>query len=154
LGAGAAAVSLPGVSRADIAFPKGAVIRTVLKDVMPESLAGGATLFHEHMALASDFMPRWMAASRATSGRGGATPPAPAASSAFFMEDLDLMTEELKTAATEGVACIADGGHPDMGRNFDFLKQLSEKSGMPIVAGGGFYSQPFYPAEIGEWSEE
>ena len=30
-------------------FPKNAVIRTLLKDYAPEDLAGGATLFHEHM---------------------------------------------------------------------------------------------------------
>jgi hypothetical protein len=28
------------------------------------------------------------------------------------------------------------------------------KSGVPIVAGGGFYSQPFYPKEISTMSEE
>jgi phosphotriesterase-related protein len=47
-----------------------------------------------------------------------------------------------------------DGGHQDMGRNIDFLRQVSTKSGMPIVAGGGFYTQPFYPKEIGAMSEE
>src|SRR6516162_8350272 len=49
-------------------FPKGAIIRTVLKDLPPEALAGGATLFHEHLSLAADFMPRWIALARA--GRG------------------------------------------------------------------------------------
>ena len=33
---------------------KGAIIRTVLKDLAPEELADGATLFHEHMSLAPD----------------------------------------------------------------------------------------------------
>jgi phosphotriesterase-related protein len=56
--------------------------------------------------------------------------------------------------ASEGVACIVDGGHADMGRSVDFLRQVSMKSGMPIVAGGGFYSQPFYPPEISAMSEE
>ena len=39
---------------------KAPIIRTVLKDVAPESLVG-ATLFHEHLSLAADFMPKWMA---------------------------------------------------------------------------------------------
>ncbi len=79
----------------------------------------------------------------------------PAASNEpYFMRDLDVMTEEMRAAAKDGVACIVDGGHPDMGRDFDFLKQLSIKAGLPIVAGCGFYSQPFYPPEIGTWSEE
>jgi phosphotriesterase-related protein len=70
------------------------------------------------------------------------------------MQDLDLMTEELVTAKREGIGCIVDGSHPDMGRNIDFLKQVSTKSGMPIVAGAGFYTQPFYPKEISTMSEE
>ena len=162
LGLGAAAAALPAATGPR--FPKGAIIRTILKDLPPEALGGGgAILFHEHLSLAPDFMPRWMANARASNpqaaGRGNARPPAPAAPPAaanqpFFMEDLDLMTEEMKIAAQEGVGCIVDGGHPDMGRSFDFLKQLSIKSGMPIVAGGGFYSQPFYPPEIATWSED
>ncbi len=141
---GAAALS---IRAADLAFPKGAIIRTVLKDVSPETLAGGATLFHEHMSLAANFMPRWIAYSRHTDPPSNPPP-------AWFMDDLDLMVDEMKAAAQEGVACIVDGGHPDMGRNFDFLKQLSSKSGMPIVAGGGFYTDPFYPPEIKTWSED
>jgi phosphotriesterase-related protein len=153
-GFGAAALSLPHARAAD-GFAKGAVIRTILKDLPPEELAGGATLFHEHMSLAPDFMPRWMAFSR-PGGRGAAAPPPAAAPSEqpHIMENLDLMVEEMKIAKQEGVACIADGGHADMGRNLDFLKQLSEKSGMPIVAGCGFYTDPFYPDEVKTWSDE
>ena len=33
-----------------ITFPEGAVVRTVLGDMAPEALAGGATLFHEHVS--------------------------------------------------------------------------------------------------------
>jgi phosphotriesterase-related protein len=149
-------------------FPKGAVIRTLLKDYEPDDLAGGATLFHEHMSFAADFMPRWIRFSAETraanglptpapAGRGGTPPPAAApaaASSPYFMQDLDLMTEELSIAKQEGIACIVDGGHADMGRDLNFLRQLSMKSGMPIVAGAGFYTQPFYPREIATLSEE
>ena len=102
LGASAAAFALPEfASAAPPTFPKGAVIRTVLKDYAPEDLAGGATLFHEHLSLAPDFMPRWMASARATreaSGQaaapgrqGGAAPAAQAEpEGAFFMQDVDL----------------------------------------------------------------
>jgi phosphotriesterase-related protein len=31
---------------------------------------------------------------------------------------------------------------------------MSERSGLPIVAGGGFYAQPFYPQEVAKWSED
>ena len=71
------------------------------------------------------------------------------------MHNVDLMSAEVVKAKSEGgLACIVDAGHPDMGRGIDFLRQVSEKSGVPIVAGGGFYSQPFYPKEISTMSEE
>ena len=34
-------------SGSGVTFPEGAIIRTVLRDVDPEELAGGATLFHD-----------------------------------------------------------------------------------------------------------
>jgi phosphotriesterase-related protein len=135
----------------------GPIIRTVLKDLPPEALAGGATLFHEHLSLAPDFMPKWISLARAQNPQGKAGPPppqTPPSDRPYFMGDLDLMAEEIRAAGKEGVACIVDGGHPDMGRDLDFLKQLSMQSGMPIVAGCGYYSQPFYPPEIATMSEE
>jgi phosphotriesterase-related protein len=70
------------------------------------------------------------------------------------MRDVDLMSEELAAAKREGVACIVDAGHPDMGRDLSFVRQASGKSGVPVVASAGFYSQPFYPKEISTMSEE
>jgi phosphotriesterase-related protein len=192
LGMSAAAAAIPrGASAQASIFPKGAVIRTILKDYAPEELAGGATLFHEHMSLAPDFMTRFGAATAATraangspagaraggagggggaaagvaagvaagggaaaggggAGRAGGAPP----SGPDPMRDADLMSEELGVAKHEGVACIVDAGHPDMGRDINFLRQISMKSGVPIVVGGGFYNQPFYPKEISTMSEE
>ena len=169
LGLGAAAAAWPSNAAAAPTFPKGAVIRTVLKDYAPDELGGGATLFHEHLSFASDFMTRWTryaAETRAANGlppaagrggaptgaaRAGGPPPTPGP---FFMQDTALMVEELQTAKTEGIGCIVDGGHPDMGRDVNTLRQLSQESGMPIVAGAGFYTQPFYPPEIKTMSEE
>ena len=179
LGMTAAAAAVPSRALAQApTFPKGAVIRTILRDYPPEDLAGGATLFHEHMSLAPDFMIRFTAAAAGTraangsaagagagaggpgrggaaaaggggAGRAGAPPSGPDP-----MRDADLMSEELGAAKREGIACIVDAGHPDMGRDINFLRQVSMKSGVPIVAGGGFYNQPFYPAEIHTMSEE
>jgi phosphotriesterase-related protein len=131
-------------------FPKRAIIRTILKDLSPNALGGGATLFHEHLSLAPDFMPRWIAAAGLT-GRGPAPPPT---AQPYFMQDLDLMVEEMTAAARAGVACIVDGGHEDMGRDLDFLRRLSLKSGMPVVASCGYYAQPFYPPKIATMSED
>jgi phosphotriesterase-related protein len=149
----------------DIGFPKGAVIRTLLKDYAPEELAGGATLFHEHLQLAKDFNAKFGAATAAAraanglppaparggnAGRGGpAGPPPP-----DIMHNVDLMVEEVSKVKAAGVGCIVDGGHADMGREINFIREVSMKSGIPIVAGGGFYSQPFYPKEISTMSEE
>ncbi len=152
------AIGLVGAAAAALA-QGGPVIRTVLKDLPPEALSGGATLFHEHMSLSPDFLPKFMSLFRAMNppARAGSGPPAqPTAASGekFFLQDLDLMTAELRAAKAEGVACLVDGGHPDMGRSLDFLKQLSASSGMPIVSGTGYYSDPFYPPEIAAMSED
>lgn len=148
-----ALVTACAVSRAQ-QFPKGAIIRTVLKDLPPEALSGGATLFHEHLSLAPDFMPKWIALARGQNPQAKAAPQPAAASGPDVMKDLDVMTAELRDASKEGVTCLVDGGHPDMGRDLDFLKRLSSQSGLAIVAGCGYYTEPFYPPEIAEWSED
>jgi phosphotriesterase-related protein len=151
------ALAVLGASAISQGKAAGAIIRTVLKDLPPEALAGGATLFHEHLSLAPDFMPKWISLARAQNPQAKAGPPPPQVpppDRPYFMRDLDLMVEETRAAVKAGVACIVDGGHPDMGRDLDFLKQLSMQSGMPIVAGCGYYSQPFYPPEIATMSEE
>jgi len=71
------------------------------------------------------------------------------------MHNVDLMSDEVaKAKSAGGLACIVDAGHADMGRDINFLRQVAMKSGVPIVAGGGFYNQPFYPKEISTMSEE
>jgi phosphotriesterase-related protein len=143
-----------GAAENRLRLPTGAVIRTVLKDLPPESLAGGATLFHEHLSLGADFMPKAMAQFRLLLGPDAVLPALASAEQRHSMADLSIMAQEMRAAAADGVACIVDAGHPDMGRNFQFLKQLSLKSGMPIVAGAGYYTQPFYPPDIARWDEE
>jgi len=157
IGSSAAATALQGLACAadQINFPRGAIIRTVLKDVPPGALAGGATLFHEHLSMSYDFMLKLRQAfATLLSAPGRPGPTLPPAAKPWFMEDLPLMVEEMRAAMKEGIACIVDGGHPDMGRDLEFLKQLSARSGMPIVAGFGYYARPFYPPEIERWSEE
>jgi phosphotriesterase-related protein len=167
LGIGAAAAALPTSvftqTPQTSTFPKGAIIRTLLKDYDPEELGGGATLFHEHMQLATDFNAKFAAATAAVRAANG-LPPAPARGGGAgrgsgspppdIMHNVDLMSDEVAKVKSAGVACIVDAGHPDMGRDVNFIRQVSMKSGVPIVAGGGFYSQPFYPKEISTMSEE
>jgi len=162
LAASFGAAALPRIGLAEPSFPEGAVIRTILKDYAPAELGGGATLFHEHMSLAPDFLLRFrqyaadaQAVNRppnvtVAAGQVAVGPPPDLS----WMQDLDLIADELTIAKREGIACIVDAGHADMGRDIGVLRQLSMRSGMPIVASGGFYAQPFYPAEIGTMSEE
>src|SRR5580704_9780303 len=161
IGAAAAAISKDLFAQQPV-FPKGAIIRAILKDYAPEELAGGATLFHEHMQLAPDFFAKFGAAAAAVRaanglppipprpGGGGGTAPTPP----DIMHNVDLMSEEVAKIKSEGITCIVDAGHADMGRDINFIRQVSMKSGVPIVAGGGFYSQPFYPKEISTMSED
>src|SRR5207247_11041012 len=146
LGMAAVAAALPTASFAQApTFPRGAVIRTLLKDYAPEELAGGATLFHEHMSLAPDFNARFGAATAAAraanglpagagagraagaapggGGAGRASGPPPAPPGPNPMLDVALIAEELGVAKREGVACIVDAGHPDMGRDLNFVRQ-------------------------------
>lgn len=171
LGIGAAAAAFPGKTFAQgVTFPKGAVIRAVLKDYAPEDLAGGATLFHEHMQLGTDFNAKFAAASAAVRAANGLPPAAgrgrgggakgtapnrgPATPPPDIMRNPDLMAAEVAKVKANGIACLVDAGHPDSGRDINFLREVSMKSGVPIVAGGGYYSQPWYPKEISTMSED
>src|SRR5437762_3605819 len=75
LGMSAAAAVLPNGAFAQApAFPKDAIIRTILRDYGPDELAGGATLFHEHMQLAPDFNAKFAAATAAARAANGLPP--------------------------------------------------------------------------------
>ena len=174
LALGAIGAALPASTFAQTpSFPRGAIIRTLFKDYAPEELAGGATLFHEHLQLGTDFNAKFTAASAAVrelnalpgragtpvagagapgAGRAAGPPPAPAGPDP--MRDVDLMVEELRSAQRAGVACIVDAGHPDMGRDLNFVRQAAMKAGLPVVAATGFYTQPYYPKDISTMSEE
>ena len=89
-------------------FPSKAIIRTILADLPPGALASGATLFHEHMSFSSEFMGKLvplMFPQRAANA-GGPQPPRPGEK--YFLEDLDLMVDELSAARKDGVVCLVD----------------------------------------------
>lgn len=64
----------------------GAVIRTLLKDVAPETLGGGPILFHEHLSinLSANNTPHYTA-------------------------DVAMMVQEGRAASKDGIVCIVDG---------------------------------------------
>jgi phosphotriesterase-related protein len=142
-----------------LSFPKGAVIRTLFKDYAPGELTAGATLFHEHLSLGEDFGDRFRAASQAVlaaqgikvAAAGTAPPPAPAGPDP--MRDVALMAQELRDAQHDGVACIVDASLEGAGMDLKFIRDAAKMSGLPIVKGAGFYTQPFYPKSLASMSE-
>lgn len=115
-------------------FERGAVIRTILKDVSPDAV-NGSVLFHEHLSI------RYPLTKALAEEQGRPVP-------VSFSDDIAVMVEETKAAAKDGVACLVDGGHPDMDRDLDALKRIATESGVLIVGSGGFYMQRNYPKDI------
>ena len=109
--------------------PSDAIIRTVLADITPDAIAG-VTLFHEHLSI------------RLSPDRPSAT------------DDVDNVVREIRTAAQEGLGCIVDGGHPDMGRDLDAVRRVANETDVHVVAAGGYYMQRFYPPEIATTDED
>lgn len=135
-GAGRAAQQAAGAS--EVAFPAGAIVRTLLEDLSPDALGGGATLFHEHLAF--DF------ASPPAEPRAPGTPPPPAPTNA---EMVDLLVEELQMAAFDGVSCIVDSSiGPRTPQQLENLRAMATRSDVHIVLGGSYFLQARYPEEI------
>jgi phosphotriesterase-related protein len=112
----------------------GPIIRTLLKDIAPASVAG-PILFHEHLSI------RYPLTKALAEKAGRPTP-------VSFTDDVALMIEETKAAGQDGVSVIVDGGHPDMDRDLDALTRIANGSAVHIVASGGFYMQRNYPPDI------
>jgi len=161
VGGAVAAGALPlRASAQSPAFPEGAIIRTLFKDYAPEELTSGATLFHEHLSLGTDFNERFRAAAAAVLAAQGAPPtvrpagPPPAPAGPDPMRDVDLMADELRSAQRDGVACLVDAGLEGAGVDLQFIRAAARKSGLPVVKAAGFYTEPFYPKEVAAMSEE
>src|SRR5579864_2558768 len=124
-------------------FPRGAIIRTLFKDVPPTTI-DGPILFHEHLSidLPPNLNPR----------PANAPPPPPPQPPATA--DVDLIVDEVKAAAKDGVRCIVDGGHADMKRSLENLKAIATRANMLVVASGGFYMERVYPAQLAGQTED
>jgi phosphotriesterase-related protein len=125
-------------------FLKGAIVRTILKDVSPDDLRGGATLMHEHLiGLGSYSSPPPNCPMPCTPSVAG-----PAISG------VDLLVEELKATAADGVTCIVNSttSRPTEQHMRD-LRDLATRSGMHIVAGGGYFREA-YPKDLMQITED
>ena len=114
-------------------FPNGAVIRTILKDIPPEQLGGGATLFHEHLSLSNE---------------------AAAVEANLVPLDINTRIEELRAAGKDGVSCVVSGGTIDLGQNVEDVKTIALQSGVHVVLASGYYLQARYPPDIASKTEE
>jgi phosphotriesterase-related protein len=133
-------------SSGNVTFPRGAVVRTVLKDVPPDALRGGATMMHEHLVGVGNY----------------SSPPPPNACpmpcappvSAPVIQGLDLLVEELKATAADGVTCIVNSTIVlPTEQQTQSLRELSTRSGMHIIAGGGSF-RAAYPPNFAQVSED
>ena len=133
-----------GQGASSITFPDGAVVRTVLADVDPVEIGSGATLFHEHLSF--DY-----ASPPAEPRRPGTPAPPPPTNE----EMVDLLVEELRMAAFDGVSCIVDSSiGPRTEQQLENLTAMATRSGVHVVAGGSYFLQPRYPEEIANMDED
>lgn len=111
--------------------PPRAIIRTLLQDLPPAQLGDGITLIHEHLSLGT-----------------GSWPGAPARPTWAFYDDVDLMVDEVRAVAQDGVNCIVDGGTFGLGRKVANLRAIAERSGIHIVGSGGLHRKTSYPPDV------
>ena len=142
-GAGVAAFSADLFAQKTPSFPRGSVIRTLFKDVPPADI-DGPILFHEHLSI--ELPPN-------LNPRPANAPPSPPAQPPATA-NVDLIVEEVKAAAKDGIRCIVDGGHPDMKRNLENLKAIATRANLLVVASGGYYMERVYPPQLASQTED
>ena len=129
---------------AALTFPEGAVVRTVLADVDPQELGSGATLFHEHLSFAYSTPP--------PEPRRPGTPEPESPTNEAMVE---LLVEELRMAAFDGVSCIVDSSiGPRTPQQLANLTAMATRSGVHVVAGGSYFLRPRYPDAIRGLAED
>ncbi len=130
----------------DITVPRGAIVRTILKDISPDVLRGGATMFLEHLIGVGNY-------SSPPPANACPMPCSPPVSNPVI-GGVDLMVEELKATAADGVVCLVNStvARPT-DDNLRDLRDLATRSGMHIVAAGGYF-RAAYPKNFREMSED
>ena len=99
-------------------------VRTVLGDIDPGAM--GVTYAHEHLII------------------DGGRPVEMSAD--FLLADVDRLADELRAAAAAGLQTAIDAMPADCGRNPAKLAELSQRSGVQLVAATGLHHAKFYGA--------
>ena len=97
---------------------------------MPPDSITGATLIHEHLSMR----------------RADAKP--------ISDGNLDLMADEVRACAKDGVSCYRRHRNNGLDRSIDALRTIATRSGMLVVACGGFHVKDDYPADTFKKSED
>jgi phosphotriesterase-related protein len=153
--------------RPNTKIPRKAIIRTVLGDVSPNKLRGGATLMHEHLVggfysspprpaptpppapgTPRGGLPGAAGRGAGQAGRGQQATPPPRGDTP---ETIDLIVEELKASKRDGLSGIVDAS---IGRRTDqsieTLKTIATQSGVHVIVAGGYYRAPYPQAVAGK----
>jgi phosphotriesterase-related protein len=133
------------------------LVRTVLGDIEPGEL--GRTMTHEHLLIGFS---RW-------AREAGVTPePEPimvtlenraeiARHGTAFDHRIDSVDEaiaETRLYADAGGGTIVDATNPDLSRDPEALRAISEATGVHVVMGAGHYVNEHHPLDMDERSEE
>ena len=106
--------------------PDGPFVQTVTGRIRPDRL--GFTLPHEHTGVELWHIPnRW--------------------DYWELIRDEDVIAPELERFLELGGTCLADVTSHGLGRDASRLRRLSERTGLPIVMGSGWYREAYYPPE-------
>ena len=141
-------------------------VQTVLGDVAPSEL--GVTLTHEHLLIEFG---RWRRDAGVTVERGDpldARDRAPLTldnvgwvrrhegthSDNHLLDDIDLAIAEAQRYADAGGRTLVDATNPDLRRDPEALRRISEATGLHIVMGAGHYVNANHPLDMDERTEE
>ncbi|MBM4409128.1 MAG: hypothetical protein FJ038_11170 [Chloroflexi bacterium] len=106
----------------------GTHVMTVRGPVAPEQI--GFTLPHEHL-----YVRFWEIDARYDSPH--------------LLDDDDVLADELATFQAQGGTCLVDLTTPNIGRQPARLRALSERTGLAVVMGCGWYRRTYYLPEEG-----
>jgi phosphotriesterase-related protein len=122
-------------------LPAQAIVRTLNRDLAPDALANGATLFHEHLVSMNYSVPPPQPGQQRPAGESP--------------EPVDLLVDEVRAAGRDGVACLVDAAFRGRRRpaEIEALKTVATRSGVHIVMAGGYWRAP-YPDGVAQKSEE
>lgn len=133
------------------------LVRTVLGDIEPSEL--GRTMMHEHLLIGFS---RW--AREAGQVAEPEDVPITLENRAEFarysggrdyrIDDVDTAIAETRLYAEAGGGTIVDATNPDLSRDPEALRAISEATGVHVVMGAGHYVNAHHPLDMDARSEE